>query len=126
MTLDGVKYTFSHTKAGNGIYTGAYSGQTYLMVSQDNYLGMPAIDGMKLTKVVVTNSSGCSTKVEVVVTSDTSGNAVSGGAAQKWENTSTEYTYNLSGTKAATRYYLATTKKNGQVVKLVLTYEPAK
>ena len=125
-TLDGVKYTFSHTKAGNGIYTGAYSGAGYLMVSQDNYLGMPAIDGMKLTKVVATNSSGCSASVEVLVTSDTSGNAVSGGAAQKWATTSSEYTYNLSDTKAATRYYLATTKKNGQIVKLVLTYEPAK
>ena len=121
-TLDGVKYTFSHTKAGNGIYSSA----GYLMVSQDNYLGMPAIDGMKLTKVVATNSGGCSTSVEVLVTSDTSGNAVSGGAAQKWATTSSEYTYNLSDTKAATRYYLATTKKNGQVVKLVLTYEPAK
>lgn len=122
--IKGEDYFFTHTKAGNGIYTGSYNNSGYLMISQDNYLGLPAINGFKLTKVAATNSAGCSTSVEVLVTSDTSGDAVQGGEALKWETTSTEYTYTLSNTKAATRYYLLATKKNAQIVKLVLTYKP--
>lgn len=124
--IKGEDYTFTHTKFGNGIYTSTYNNTGYLMISQDNYLGLPAINGFKLTKVAVTNGAGCSTSVEVLVTSDTSGNAVQGGEALKWETTSSEYTYTLSNTKVATRYYLSATKKNAQIVKLVLTYKPNK
>ena len=124
--IKGEDYFFTHTKAGNGIYTAVYNNSGYLMISQDNSLGLPAINGFKLTKVAATNSAGCSTSVEVLVTSDTSGNAVRGGEALKWETTSTEYTYTLSNTKVATRYYLSATKKNAQIVKLVLTYKPNK
>ena len=124
--IKGENYTFTHTKAGNGIYTSVYNKTGYLMISQDNYLGLPEINGFKLTKVAATNSAGCSTSVEVLVTSDTSGYPVSGGEALKWETTSSEYTYTLSNTKVATRYYLYATKKNAQIVKLVLTYKPNK
>ena len=117
-TVGGVAYTFS---LGTNVY---YNTGKYLMLKSTTYLGLPAIEGYKLTKVVATNSSGCSIKTKVSVTTNTTGTAVSGGTAQTWSKQSTNYTYNLSDTSANTMYYLRITDANSQIVNLELTYEP--
>ena len=95
------------------------------MLKSTTTLRLPGIQGYKLTKVVIGNSSGCSTSTKVAVTTNTSGALVSGGAAQTFSNTSSSYTYNLSGTASGMGYYLYVTNKNCQIVSLDLTYEPA-
>ena len=116
-TVGGTAYTFS---LGANVY---YNTSKYLMLKYTTYLGLPAIDGYKLTKVVAKNSSGCSTKTKVAVSSNTSGTTVTGGTAQTWSSTSGTYTYNLSNTSAGTMYYLYITAANCQIVSLDLTYE---
>ena len=115
-TLSGTDYTFAlkNVKCNSG----------YLMLTQPAALGLPAISGYKLTKVVAKNSSGCSTSVNVGISSSaSSADYLTGGAAQKWATTSSTYTYNLSGTEENTVYYLYVTSKNAQITELSLTYE---
>lgn len=116
-TVDGTAYTFS---LGANVY---YNTSKYLMLKSTTYLGLPAIDGYKLTKVVAGNSSGCSKSTKVSVCTNTSGTAVTGGTAQTWSSQSSSYTYNLSNTSANTMYYLYITSANCQIVSLDLTYE---
>ncbi len=116
-TLNEVNYTFKlyNTKQNSG----------YLMLSSVAGLGLPAISGYKLTKVVANNSSGCSTstKVGISSTAPTTATYVTGGAIQTWSTTSSSYTYTLSSTAANTVYYLYVTNKNCQITGLKLTYE---
>ncbi len=117
-TLNEVNYTFAlkNVKCNSG----------YLMLTQPAALGLPAISGYKLTKVVATNSSGCSTSTKVgISSSSTAGDYVTGGEIQTWSTVSSNYTYNLSSTSANTMYYLYVTNKNAQLVTLKLTYEAA-
>lgn len=115
-TLDDTAYSFGlkNVKCNSG----------YLMLTQPAVLGLPAIEGKKLTKIVAKNSSGCSTSTKVgVSSSSSSATYIDGGAIQTWSTTSTEYTYNLTGTANNTVYYLYVTNKNAQIVTLTLTYE---
>lgn len=96
----------------------------YLMMTSTASLGLPAIDGYKLTKIVVSNSNGCSTSTKVGVSSSPdSASYISGGAIQTWSTTGSSYTYNLTSTDANTVYYLYVTNKNAQIITLDLTYE---
>lgn len=107
-----------------GPNTGYHTGGKYLFLIQPAHLGLPVVEGKKLTKVVCTNTSGCSTSVKVgVFTDDAGATAVTGGEIQTWSKQSAEYTYTLSGTAAGTRYFICASNKNGQISKLVLTYE---
>ena len=115
-TLSSTSYTFA---LGTNVY---YNSSHYLMMKSTTSLGLPAISGKKLTKVVATNSSGCSTKTTVGISTGTSWSEVSGGAKQTWSSTSTAYTYNLTGTAANTMYYLHVSTANAQVTQLALTY----
>ena len=115
-TLNNVTYTFAlkNVKCNNG----------YLMIYQPGALGLPAIEGYKLTKVVASNSGGCSTSVKVGISSSgTEASYIDGGAIQTWSTQGSTYTYNLTSTEANTMYYLYVTNKNGQVTSLTLTYE---
>ena len=116
-TLNEVDYTFKlyNTKQNSG----------YLMLSYVAGLGLPAISGYKLTKVVANNSSGCSTstKVGISSTAPTTATYVTGGAIQTWSTQGSSYTYTLSSTAANTVYYLYVTNKNCQITGLKLTYE---
>ena len=96
----------------------------YLMVTAVGVLGLPAISDQKLTKVVASNSGGCSTSVKVgISSSDSSDSYITGGAAQTWSTQGSSYTYTLSDTTANTVYYLYITNKNAQITSLTLTYE---
>ena len=115
-TLDGTDYTFGlkNVKCNSG----------YLMLTSTAVLGLPAIDGYKLTKVVASNSSGCSTTTKVgISSSSSSASYISGGAIQTWSTQSSSYTYNLTGTDANTVYYIYVTNKNAQIISIELTYE---
>ena len=116
--LDGVDYTFAlkNVKCGNG----------YLMIYYVGAVGLPAIEGYKLTKVVAKNSGGCSTSTKVGISSSASSESyIDGGDIQTWSTTSSSYTYNLTSTEENTMYYLYVTNKNAQVTELALTYEAA-
>ena len=112
--LDNVDYTFAlrNVKCNNG----------YLMMTQVAALGLPAIDGYKLTTVAASNSSGCSKQTKVGISaSGTEASYIDGGEIQTWATQSSTYTYNLTSTEANTMYYMYVTNKNAQVVALTLT-----
>ena len=111
--------TYSFTlDAQVGYHTGKY-----LAVMKNHYVGLPKLSGYKLVKVVIGNSSGCSTTTQVKISSDTAGETiVSGGTAQTFSTTGTTYTYNLTGTADNTMYYFSCSG-NTQIVSLALTYD---
>ena len=116
-TLNSVDYTFA--------LNNVKCNDSYLMLTKVAALGLPAISGYKLTKVVATNSGGCSTSVKVgISSSDSTASYIPGGEVQTWAKKSTAYTYNLTDTAENTMYYLYVTNKNGQIVSLDLTYAP--
>lgn len=119
--LSETDYTFTHTKAGNGIYCGG----SYLMICADNYLGLPAIDGYKLVSVSATlNPSGTpSTASQGTITSDTSGTLVSGGSTQTFDTKGGSKTFTLSETEENTVYYLGISNKNFQCTQIDLVYQ---
>lgn len=119
--LSETDYTFTHTKAGNGIYCGG----SYLMICANNYLGLPAIDGYKLVSVSATlNPSGTpSTASQGTITSDTSGTVVSGGSTQTFDTKGGSKTFTLSETEENTVYYLGISNKNFQCTQIDLVYQ---
>ncbi len=117
-TLNGVDYTFKlkNVKQNSG----------YLMLTQPAAFGLPSISGKKLTKVVISNSGGCSTSVKVGISSSgTSESYISGGAIQTFATTGSSYTYNLVDTEEDTVYFVYVTNKNAQFTNIALTYEDA-
>lgn len=121
--VNGVDYDFI---LGDGTYCGGtVPTSAYLMIAKGNSLGLPAIAGYKLVKVVGTlNDSGSpSTASKVSITDGTS--EVTGGAEQTWSTKGGDYTYSLTETEENTIYYLSVSNKNCQMIKLVLSYEPA-
>lgn len=121
--VNGVDYNFI---LGDGTYCGGtVPTSAYLMIAKGSSLGLPAIAGYKLVKVVGTlNDSGSpSTASKVSITDGTS--EVTGGAEQTWSTKGGDYTYSLTETEENTIYYLSVSNKNCQMIKLVLSYEPA-
>lgn len=123
-TLNNTTYSFTHTKVGDGIYlAGTSKTSGYLLMAADNKLGLPAIEGYKLTRVVGTlNDQGTpSTSSQVSITDGT--NTITGGTSQTWSTKGDDYTYELTGTTTNTVYYMAIANKNCQMIALSLTYE---
>ena len=122
--INGVDYSFI---LGAGNYCGGTAPESaYLMILKSSSLGLPAIAGYKLVKVVGTlNDSGSpSTKSSISITDGT--NEVTGGTAQTWNTKGSDYTYSLTETEENTVYYLSVSSAaNCQMIKLVLSYEPA-
>lgn len=122
--VNGVDYSFI---LGNGVYcAGTTPNSAYLIIAKSSSLGLPAIAGYKLTKVIGTlnNTGSPSTKAEICITDDSS--VVPGGTAQTWDTKGKDYTYTLAETEENTVYYLSVSSTaNCQMTKLVLSYEPA-
>ena len=125
--LSGVKYAFN---LSTWVYCkGTLGDNGYLMISgknDDALLGLPAISGFKLTKVVATINDQVSTvslKTMVAITDGV--DVIAGGAAQNWNTKGAVHTYTLTETEENTVYYMLATVANAQVMKLVLSYEPA-
>lgn len=144
-TLDGKDYTFSLTaclgasaigchwvapvEAEGGVTPGYFN-----FYAEKRYLGLPAIEGYYLYRIVCTNAKMSTTVPEIGVTSvvaagtnhPAAADYVAGGACQKWDaNGGGTYTYTLGGTTAGTMYYMYAYKK-GAIATLELTYAPAK
>ncbi|MDY4231895.1 MAG: hypothetical protein SOX74_07435, partial [Candidatus Faecousia sp.] len=119
--LNGTNYTFVLTNA-------FYHSSNYLMINKTSgSIGLPAINGYKLTKVVATTRKGASGNVQVAISSSaSSADAITGGTAIKWAQAEPyTFTYDLSDTADNTVYYLCVANKyNAQVVSLDLTYAP--
>ena len=131
--LNGVDYTFVLTADGTANKTfPRWKEGTGLVFTRYRYIGLPAIDGYKLVKIVATNADVAeesSKRGRAAVTSQvySTGAApseyVTGGEYQTW-SALTDYTYNLSGTSANTVYYLVGLQTYGTMMKaLTLTYE---
>lgn len=125
--LSGVKYAFN---LSTNVYCKGTSGNNgYLMISGKNgnaLLGLPAISGFKLTKVVATINdqvTNVSSKTMVAITNGV--NVVAGGAEQNWKTKGAVHTYTLTETEENTVYYMYATKANAQMMKLVLSYDSA-
>lgn len=116
-TVSATSYSFL---LGSGTYVTAAA---KCFMPSGTSMGLPALSGYKLTKVVGTlNSEGSpSTKSEVSITTDGS-TLVTGGGSQTWNTKGGSFTYNLTGTAANTRYYLTVATKNCQMESLELTY----
>lgn len=122
--VNGVDYSFILGKGG--YCAGTTPNSAYLMITKSSSLGLPAIAGYKLTKVIGTlNDAGNpSKKAEICITDGA--NVVSGGTAQKWDTMGKDYPYTLAETEENTVYYLSVSSTaNCQMIKLVLSYEPA-
>lgn len=125
--LSGVKYAFN---LSTNVYCKGTSGNNgYLMISGKNdnaLLGLPAISGFKLTKIVATINDQVTTVSSKTMVAITDGvNVVAGGVAQNWKTKGAAHTYTLTETEENTVYYMYATKANAQMMKLVLSYEPA-
>ena len=118
-TLNGEEFTFTLTKD-------IYCNGGYLFVKKNTSLGLPAIPGYKLVKVIgQLNDGGTpSTKSQTSITADASGSqVVEGGEAQKWDTKGGEYTYDLTNTVSNTVYYMhVDNTANSQYIKVELTY----
>lgn len=122
--INGVDYNYL---LGDGTYCGGtVPTSAYLMIAKGSSLGLPAIAGYKLVKVVGTlNDSGSPSKKSSISITDGT-NEVIGGAAQTWDTMGSDYTYSLTETEENTVYYLSVSSTaNCQMIKLVLSYEPA-
>ena len=122
--LNGEKYIFNAqtTKTDGGIYFAKSLSPQCVMICPYSSLGLPILDGYKLTKVEVANSTNCAKDVNVSITDGT--NIVTGGNSQVFSIKGAIYTYSLLGTIAKTMYYLSVTNNNNcQVTGLTLYYE---
>lgn len=124
-TLNNVAYKFNLSKKDgtNGIYAGGTANAGYyLMVTNGNSIGLPAIQGKKLASIKIGNSSGCSQSTSVRISYAAGGEAISGGEAQTWETKGSYYTYNLSDADDNTSYYIVVSDANAQITSIELTY----
>ncbi len=132
--LNGTNYVFVPADCGGASACQSFWSPSgyFALNSQYRYLGLPVIDGYALTKVVCHNVKLSATVPQVGITSQIwpstahpdSDAYVSGGARQSWAaNGGGSYAYNLTGTKAGTRYYIYAYAK-GAISSLELTYTP--
>lgn len=131
--LGGVDYSFVLADCGGATNTSAQlfwhtSTKALVFNAQKRYLGFPALDGYKLTKVACYKKSGATdSKFEIVKSispnTDHPADTEIVAEPQVWNTNDKTYVYYLTGTKEATRYYLYALVK-GSVSSLTLTYEP--
>lgn len=122
-TIDNVEIAIMGESSG---YYKVKSGDSsYLLIGKAGaYIEFPNIKDKRLTQVKAISRTGASTNVEVGIT-DTNNSFITGGEAQKWNNTTDfTYIYNLSGTSINTNYRLYVNNSyNTQLTKLELLYE---
>ncbi len=136
--LDGVDYTFNLSDtygAGSGQIVWSVAGKCFKLLAERRFMGLPAVEGMKLVKVVVNTVVSNATSEGAGITGDEVGDTtkskdeytyVDGGAkqipAQKTDAEGKVLTYDLSGTEAGKVYRLFTYKGAIWFDKLTLTY----
>ena len=136
--LDGTDYTFVLTADGQATNRFPYWKEgTGIVITKYRYIGLPAIEGYRLTKLVATNAkvaeeeskygkAGVANQVENTAKApdDEGGHGyVKGGDPQVWSKL-VDYTYELGGTTMNTVYYLVSLQTYGTFLKAVtLTFE---
>ena len=111
---------------GTGVYcAGATPNSAYILIPADESLGLPAIKGYKLVKVVGTLNDAGNPSLKANISITDGEKVISGGAAQTWTTKGADYTYTLTETKENTVYYMSVSTKNCQMIKLVLSFEAA-
>lgn len=122
-TIDNVEIAIMGESSG--YYKVKSGNSSYLLIGKAGaYIEFPNIKDKRLTQVKAISRTGASTNVEVGIT-DTNNSFITGGEAQKWNNTTDfTYIYNLSGTSINTNYRLYVNNSyNTQLTKLELLYE---
>ena len=114
--LDGVDYTF---------YFGRCNMAAYLVIHNANaYLGLPAIENYRLTRVTVLVSSNNTRVRNASITADPLGAEVVG-ETQEWPGTgNVEIVYDLVGTEYNTSYNLFCVSGGLPTAAVTLHYEP--
>lgn len=124
-------YTFALSAALGAAEHDIYfsDGSKGVYCGKDTYLGLPIIDGMRLSKVEITQAgiSNSNRKVGIVsnvykASNDYSNITVEGGDFQNQVNARI-YTYTLNNTNSNTRYWILTTGHTGLISNLKLTYQ---
>lgn len=137
-TVDGVEYFFTiadpdgvanhniYLSSGKGVYSGTY-----------RYLGLPAIEGKKLTKIVMVQGAsdknpetfkrnvGITPNIYSFVTAADVEKIeyIAGGEPQNQYSNMGTYEYNLTDTQANTVYYMVSPTNASIIVNMELTYE---
>ena len=101
--------------------SGFYVNSGYLMCKYTSYITLPVVDGKKLTSVSLYCNSGASTGVKYTIIDKN--NTVVGAEKSGVSDKTTALTWTLSNTTASAAYRIKIASKNGQITKLVLTYE---
>jgi hypothetical protein len=135
-TLDGEQYEFIFASPKDAIEKGSQSESIYneekcfLEMTNKRYIGLPALEGLRLTKVECTHGSVDHPNRHVSIVSDANKTStesqatVSGGEVQLFTTQGEIYTYELSGTAANTVYYILCSKTGVGISSITLTYEP--
>lgn len=115
--IDGYPYSAS----GTSCYY--YStGKALFLGKTGAYVQLPAINGYKLTKVVLTSAS--STGGASVTITDVAGSSATGTTAAFKNGTSAEFTFDISAPVVNQSYRIkVTNSKNAHIAKWVLTYQ---
>lgn len=137
-SIEGKNYTFVLTADGQATNRFPYWKEgTGIVITKYRYIGLPAIEGYRLTKVVATNAkvadaeskygkAGVANQVENIAgapDADGGHGYVKGGEPQVWSELA-DYTYELGGTTMNTVYYLISLQTYGSFLKAVtLTFE---
>lgn len=120
-TIGDYEWTFSPS-SGNKFswYTDGY----VLWGKKDGYILMPAVEGKKLTKVIILTGKNASVKVQVGVYDAEGTAAVAGGEAKTLSEKNAEFAYTLTNTEVNTNYqFRVVSAHNAQFQKLTLVYE---
>ena len=135
--LDGVDYTFVLADCnGASTCTVFWDARGYLLMnSLYRYIGFPALEGYKLTRVVAVQAASENTKrkvgianqIEAMTTHPESAKGhgyAEGGELQTWAEKDKEYIFDLTNTIAGKVYYLYAQSTATGVSTVTLTYNP--
>ena len=130
--LDGVDYSFRLADCPNGTNARVYwNSKGYITLGNaSRYIGVPVLEGYKLTKAVCYHGTSANTKngrglavSSNIVASTATPDYVSGGDPQITKTSGDVLTFNLDGTVAGTRYYIMCSLSGIGLSKITLVYE---
>lgn len=130
--LNGVNYSLLCTDCPDATSARTYwnsSNGCLIMAGQYRYVGLPVIDGYKLTKVTCLHGTAANAKgrglavTENVTNSKVTPTYVNGGEPKTTVTSGDWLTFELEGTSAGTRYYLNCSKTGIGLSNITLTYE---
>ena len=120
-TIGDHEWTFSPSSGNKFSW---YKDGYVLWGKKGGYILMPAVEGKKLTQVVILTGKNASVKVQVGVYDAEGSAAVAGGEAKTLSEKNAEFSYTLTDTEVNTQYqFRVVSEHNAQFQKLTLVYE---